>query len=218
MKHAKGTAAADPDLKLLFRQLGVQLFFSAKRGWRRYLKKAALFIAIALPFWLFVSVDVSFNDRQKIASRVMALGGLGLTPFFVYSETPPLLAMADRAALKHGIDPMLFRALVNQESQWNPSAVSPKGAAGLTQLMPATAKEACGLEGNDRFDPEKNLDCGALYLAKQIRRFESVHLALAAYNSGPTRVAKLGRIPRIPETQNYVSKIMTSWSMSGGSS
>ncbi|MEM7020422.1 MAG: lytic transglycosylase domain-containing protein [Pseudomonadota bacterium] len=209
---------APQQIDIDYRVLLGHFWWSFRKAWKTHLYRFAIFTAIAMPAWLFVSVDVSFNDRQTIARRVMSLGGLGLTPFFVYSETPPLLAMADRAALRHGVDPMLFRALVNQESQWNPSAVSPKGAAGLTQLMPATAKEACGLDANDRFDPEKNLDCGALYLSQQIRRFESVHLALAAYNSGPTRVAKLGRIPRIPETQNYVSKIMTTWSMSGGTS
>lgn len=126
-------------------------------------------------------------------------------------ETPPLLLMADAAADKHGLDNHLFRALVAQESGWNKDAKSKKGASGLTQLMPATAKEECGLTSQDIFDPAKNLDCGAFYFAKQMRRFGSVDLALAAYNSGPDRVAKLGRVPRIPETQDYVERIKTSW-------
>jgi soluble lytic murein transglycosylase-like protein len=124
---------------------------------------------------------------------------------------PPLYAMADKAALAHGIDPLLFRALIQQESAWNPNAVSPVGAAGLTQLMPATASSECGLTADERFDAEKNLNCGASYFAAQLRRFGAVDLALAAYNSGPSRVAKLGRIPRIRETQNYVSRIMANW-------
>jgi soluble lytic murein transglycosylase-like protein len=77
--------------------------------------------------------------------------------------------------------------------------------------MAATAKEHCGLEADERFHPAKNLDCGASYFAAQLRRFGNVELALAAYNSGPDRVAKLGRVPRIRETQNYVSNIMASW-------
>ncbi|MCP4702633.1 MAG: lytic transglycosylase domain-containing protein [Gammaproteobacteria bacterium] len=119
--------------------------------------------------------------------------------------------MSDKAALRHGVDPMLLRALVARESSWNPRAVSPKGAAGLTQLMPATAKHECGLLPEAIFEPARNLDCGARYFAKQLRRFKSVELALAAYNSGPARVARLGRVPRIRETQQYVSHIMADW-------
>ena len=124
-----------------------------------------------------------------------------------HSSPPSLFEMADNAARTHGVEPRLFRALIKQESAWNPFAVSSAGAAGLTQLMPATAKSECGLEPAQRFDAAKNLDCGAYYFAKQLQRFGSVELALAAYNSGPARVARLGRVPRIRETQNYVSRI-----------
>lgn len=130
-------------------------------------------------------------------------------PAFPQSDT--LESKADHYAVKHSIDPPLFRALITQESAWNPQAVSSVGAAGLTQLMPDTAAGECGLSADDRFDPDKNLDCGAYYLAQQLRRFGAVDLALAAYNAGPERVAKLGRIPRIKETQDYVSRIMANW-------
>ncbi|MCP4696333.1 MAG: lytic transglycosylase domain-containing protein [Gammaproteobacteria bacterium] len=151
------------------------------------------------------------NDAATIAKRAQAFGGLGLTAYFVYSRTPPLFVLADKAALRHGIDPLLLRALVARESSWDPRAVSSKGAAGLTQLMPGTAKQECGLTPDDIFDSAKNLDCGARYFARQLRRFGSVELALAAYNSGPERVARLGRVPRIRETQLYVSHIMAVW-------
>jgi soluble lytic murein transglycosylase-like protein len=180
--------------------------------WKPLLMRGLLTAPVALGGWLFMSVEVRLNDAQTIARRAQTLGGLGLTPYFVYSNTPPLYTMADKAALRHGIDPLLFRALIYQESRWDPQAVSPVGAAGLTQLMPQTALSECGLLPEARFDPYKNLDCGAYYLAKQLRRFKSVDLALAAYNAGPERVAKLGRIPRIRETQTYVSNIMASWS------
>lgn len=127
------------------------------------------------------------------------------------TEAPGLEAKADLYARRHGIDPALFRALIAQESAWKPDAVSSVGAAGLTQLMPDTAASECGLSEQDRFNPDKNLDCGAAYLAKQLRRFDSVELALAAYNSGPERVARLGRVPRIRETQDYVSRITAAW-------
>jgi len=77
--------------------------------------------------------------------------------------------------------------------------------------MPRTGLNQCGLEREVLFDPEMNLDCGAFYFSKLLKRFRSVKLALAAYNSGETRVARLGRVPRIRETQRYVKRIMTSW-------
>jgi soluble lytic murein transglycosylase-like protein len=80
--------------------------------------------------------------------------------------------------------------------------------------MPKTALGECGLDGVEITDPLKNLNCGASFLAKQLRRFNDVELALAAYNSGPERVAKLGRVPRITETQNYVNRIIADWNQS----
>lgn len=108
------------------------------------------------------------------------------------------------AARKYGIDPEMFLRLIQQESSFNPSAVSPKGAIGLGQLMPATAKEL----GVDPTDPMQNLEGAAKYLSQQLKRFGSPELALAAYNAGPTRVARLGRVPNIAETQNYVKTIL----------
>jgi hypothetical protein len=108
------------------------------------------------------------------------------------------------AASKYGIDPEMFLRLIQQESSFRPDAVSPKGAIGLGQLMPATAKEL----GVDPTDPMQNLEGAAKYLSQQLKRFGDPSLALAAYNAGPTRVAKLGRVPNIAETQNYVKKIL----------
>ncbi len=118
---------------------------------------------------------------------------------------PPFREAVAAAAERHGLDPKLLHALVLIESAYRPDAVSPAGAAGLTQLMPATAREL-GVE--NRFDPVENLRGGADYLARQLRRFQDVRLALAAYNSGPARVASLGRIPRIRETEQYVESVV----------
>lgn len=109
------------------------------------------------------------------------------------------------AAARHGVDPKLLSALVAVESGFRADAVSPAGAAGLTQLMPATAAE---LGVRDRFEPMANLLGGSEYLARQIRRFGDLELALAAFNSGPERVARLGRVPDIPETTDYVAKVI----------
>jgi len=118
---------------------------------------------------------------------------------------PPFRDAIAAAAARHGLDVKLLQALVLTESAYRPDAVSSAGAAGLTQLMPATAREL-GVE--DRFDPAENLRGGADYLARQLRRFQDVRLALAAFNAGPARVAALGRIPRIRETEQYVETVV----------
>lgn len=114
-------------------------------------------------------------------------------------------AEASAAAAGQGLDPRLLRALVAVESAGRPGTVSPAGAAGLTQLMPATARE---LGVADVFDPAQNLAGGATYLARQIRRFGDLRLALAAYNAGPDQVARLGRMPAIPQTRAYVDAVV----------
>ncbi|WP_312063198.1 lytic transglycosylase domain-containing protein [Brevundimonas sp.] len=100
----------------------------------------------------------------------------------------------------------LLQALVAVESGFRPRAVSPAGAAGLTQLMPLTARDL-GVE--DRFDPAENLRGGAEYLARQLLKFQDVRLALAAFNAGPARVERLGRVPEIPETEAYVDLVLS---------
>jgi hypothetical protein len=118
---------------------------------------------------------------------------------------PPYREAIAAAAARHGLDAKLLHALVMTESAYRSNAVSPAGAAGLTQLMPGTAREL-GVE--DRFDPVENLRGGADYLARQLRRFQDVRLALAAFNAGPARVASLGRVPRIRETEEYVESVI----------
>lgn len=110
-----------------------------------------------------------------------------------------------RSAARYGLNPVLFEALVWQESRWNPGAVSSKGAVGLTQLMPATARAL----GVDPRDPLANLDAGARYFRLLIDHFGGdVRLALAAYNAGPARVEQAGGVPAIRETQEYVRVIL----------
>lgn len=109
---------------------------------------------------------------------------------------------------KHGIPRDIAMRQVAQESSFNPRAVSKAGAAGLLQLMPGTAAEL-GLSGDDRFDPDKNLDAGFRYLAQQVKANKgNMHLALAGFNAGPGNVRKYNGIPPFPETQDYVARIM----------
>lgn len=113
------------------------------------------------------------------------------------------LAMAKNAAERHGVPIDLFLRLVQQESGWNPNAVSHKGAMGLAQLMPGTAAKL----RVDPADPKQNLEGGARYLKQQYRTFGTWRLALAAYNAGPGAVKKYGGVPPYKETRNYVRVI-----------
>lgn len=113
---------------------------------------------------------------------------------------------ARAAARRHNVPEDLFLRLVTQESAWNPSAKSHKGAIGLAQLMPGTAQY---LRVNPH-DPLQNLEGGARYLAEQYRKFRSWRLALAAYNAGPGAVEKHNGVPPYKETQGYVRAILGS--------
>lgn len=106
---------------------------------------------------------------------------------------------------KYDLSPALLEAVAWQESRWNPVAVSPAGARGLAQLMPATAR----MLGVDPDDPLANLEGGARYLRQQLDAFDgNLEKALAAYNAGPGRVRRAGGIPAIRETQDYVRSIL----------
>jgi len=112
--------------------------------------------------------------------------------------------MAEEAAALFGVPKDLFTRLVEQESRWNEKVISPSGAIGLTQLMPATARHL----GVDPYDPKANLEGGALYLKQQYMRFRSWKLAVAAYNAGPEAVDAYNDVPPYPETVAYVQAIL----------
>jgi len=115
--------------------------------------------------------------------------------------------IVDDAARTYGLEGALLHAVISVESHYNPKAVSRKGAAGLMQLMPGTARRY-GVA--DRFDPVQNIDGGAKYLRDLLKLFNSdVSLTLAAYNAGENAVIRYGnRIPPIRETKNYVPKVL----------
>ncbi len=115
---------------------------------------------------------------------------------------------------RHGVDPALVHAIVKVESDFNPYALSRKGAMGLMQLMPQTAVE---MNVRNTFSPDENVDGGVKYLRYLLDRYEgNVSLALAAYNSGETNVKRWGTVPPIRETQNYVKRIMDIYNGKGG--
>lgn len=114
--------------------------------------------------------------------------------------------LISRAASKYNIDPALLKALIHAESGFKSNAISPAGAMGLTQLMPATA---AALGVSDPFDPAQSIDGGARYLRAQLDRFGGDEsLALAAYNAGPGAVVKYGGIPPYSETQRFVKRVL----------
>lgn len=117
----------------------------------------------------------------------------------------------ERAARVEGVDFRLLRAMAWAESRGRMSAVSPKGAIGTMQLMPATASEL----GVDPRDADANVTGGARYLAQMMSRFQNVGLALAAYNAGPGAVLRWGGIPPYAETRSYVASVLSRW---GGNS
>ena len=128
------------------------------------------------------------------------------------SDCEPLPAaqldsLIEGAAKQQDLQPELLRSMVNQESGARPCAVSPKGAMGLMQLMPATAAQ---LGVKDPFDPQENLNAGAWFVKQLLTTYNDLPLALGAYNAGPARVNAIDGIPAIPETQNYVQKILSS--------
>ena len=114
-------------------------------------------------------------------------------------------SLIDRASGEHRVDPDLVRAMVQVESNYNPYAVSPRGARGLMQLIPDTARR---FGVTDVFDPEENLGGGIRYLKYLMEMFDGdLQLSLAAYNAGENVVARRRSVPPIPETRNYLRKI-----------
>ena len=145
-----------------------------------------------------------YSDRLKPNAPKKDKVETGSLPRYKGNYKGAYLEVAKAAARKHGVPEDLFLRLVQQESGWNPHAVSHAGATGLAQLMPGTAAKL----GVDPSDPQQNLDGGARYLAMMYAKFGSWRLALAAYNAGPGAVERHGGIPPYTETKNYVKAIL----------
>jgi hypothetical protein len=141
------------------------------------------------------------------AGAVSGVGAVGAASGRVPAGTP-YADLFSRAGSQYGVDPALLAAVAKQESGFNPSAVSPAGAQGLMQLMPATAD---GLGVSDPFNPSQAVDGAARLLRDLLGRFGQVDLALAAYNAGPGAVQRYDGIPPYPETQHYVRSVMSMW-------
>ena len=152
------------------------------------------------------SFQAALSTAQGAGAPATATTGTTMPTAAGAGSPTPFEGEIQAAAQRPGLDPSLLKALIKQESNFNPKAGSPAGAQGLTQLMPGTARS---LGVSDPFDPAQAIEGGAKYLKQQLDRFGGdVEKALAAYNAGPGAVQKFGGIPPYPETQNYVKKVM----------
>ena len=195
----------------------------AANGWECVMKWLVAAAIVSLPAAGAAEQVTRGVARDVLGSRVSVLDGRAAqqyaastryrpqtaripdaTPLYSGSYRGPYLTMAQDVARRHGVPEELFSRLVQQESGWNPGAVSHKGAIGLAQLMPGTARRL----GVNPLDPVQNLEGGARYLRWQYDRFGSWRLALAAYNAGPGAVERHGGVPPYRETQGYVVAIL----------
>jgi soluble lytic murein transglycosylase-like protein len=143
----------------------------------------------------YLGEEASFGNAVPAQNFVR---GQGFTP-------QQIDAAIDEAASRHNVDPNLVRAVIKVESNFNPNAVSRKGAMGLMQLMPQTARQ---LKVSNPFDPEQNVDAGVRHLKQLMENYGGdVKLTLAAYNAGQGAVARSSGVPHFAETRNYVKRI-----------
>ena len=160
--------------------------------------------------YILVNLDSSPRQSAKQTESVSVSAAKSRTFRFKKYRSRSNMASYDfdqhiqRAAHAHKVDPMLIKAIIKTESDFNPNAVSSQGAQGLMQLMPGTASD---LQVKDPFDASQNIYGGTRYIRRLLDSYQGdIRLSLAAYNAGPSRVKKT--IPRIPETVAYVSKVM----------
>lgn len=141
-------------------------------------------------------------QTQKTASD-MAAAGISTNKKYSAGAFDGII---QQSADRHNLPPALIKAVIRQESNFNPGAVSSQGASGLMQLMPGTANI---LKVKDVFNPEQNINGGSAYLKDMLVRYKgNLTKALAAYNAGPGNVDKYNGVPDFPETQDYVRKVL----------
>jgi Transglycosylase SLT domain len=149
-------------------------------------------------------------EPDEVAYPEDVLQALPFARAIVLEPPPPAIPeqyreLVTQTAARHGVDARVVNALIQVESAYHSRAVSPKGARGLMQLMPATGRQYGAL---DLFDPKVNLEAGIQHLKRLLARYYDLPIALAAYNAGEAAVDRFGGIPPFRETQDYVTRIL----------
>ena len=167
------------------------------------------FLCAALPAGLAAGTIYHYQDEAGVHHFTDLPSSDKFRPFSLFVPDLKSCGRLNRSielySSQYGIDPGLIRAMIQVESGFEPRAVSHAGAQGLMQIMPET-QNYLGLE--DPFDPDANVKAGIRYLSSLLDRFQSLELALAAYNAGPSRVERAGAIPPFKETREYVQKVL----------
>jgi hypothetical protein len=192
-----------------------------KRVYICFISALAMLLA-ASPFRLAAAgnVPAADNSAPKTSQKALVVRADPHTGKLVRSVVPvkrvvgapairtepsiDISGMVEKAARDNNVDPLLVHSIIQVESNYNPYAVSPKGAQGLMQLMPPTARD---LGVSNSFDPRQNIEAGVRYLKYLQDLYKDDRLALAAYNAGPGAVQKYKWIPPYPETQDYVNRV-----------
>jgi hypothetical protein len=175
-----------------------EIFTSTGRGGRFFRASSAVRMA---------SGERIFQGGNRASLRLPIVGrprGAMLRSGSLYTEM--YSDEIDRASLEHEVDPALVRAVIHAESAFNPYAVSPKGARGLMQLMPSTARM---LGVKNSFSPASNIWGGTKYLAQLLRRHRNEAHAVAAYNAGSEPVNRYNGVPPYSETREYVRRVLS---------
>lgn len=190
-RHAESSVA--PQRKLMY-------WSSRENRWKPVPRANAATMRAARSAAAEVSQYLGQDSDQSATARIIAANFRGA------AATPGDIDNAiEQAAARHNVDPNLVRAVVKVESNFNPNALSRKGAMGLMQLMPSTARQ---LKVKNPFDPEQNVDAGVRHLKQLLEAYDGdIKLTLAAYNAGAGAVARSAGVPRYAETQNYVRRI-----------
>jgi hypothetical protein len=197
-------AAADPDSVVMKTREGSLVIDGGDRDARHPARQDSLHTMLSREVQVYI-----FRGNTRVYPQPYVYGQTRFYPPYPAWQRPAgayLETLIQKYANRYGVDPSLVRAVMRNESDFNPNAVSPKGAQGLMQLMPGTA----ALMGvSNPFDPEQNIAGGVGYLRHCLDCFDhNVPLAVAAYNAGPGRVSRSQGVPAIPETQAYVRNVM----------
>lgn len=175
----------------------------------RFMQK--LYVSLNFNYFIGIVLVVSFIVSAPLVSGIQS--SLSSKTKQLFTDAPITVEnhsqydeIVYRAAALYDVDPILIKAVILVESDFRPKVTSPKGALGLMQLMPGTARM---LGVKDSFDPEENIMAGTRFLSYLIHMFEhDVVKALAAYNAGPNSVKRYGAIPPYAETRAYIKKVV----------